>query len=351
MESSCKLSQLTDLQGTTRSNIDVWETCFADVFREYSVALNIKKTFHLSTGTWNLDYIITQFIFHKSVFTINFEFALHISALILRIRNVQTNGLGKIKTHFTLKDFLRNRADCEIMWKNIVEPGRPQKARIAICMPDKRGKNTDTYSIWSTYRSSTASNATLTHFIVSVQVHCLDVSIHNRMYEPKLILKSRRIFPSKCLSIAPAEMSNSPRWLYGPLEDNQWPQKMKAKTFPLDFSLRIIWGGVSRYAFTPLTFALPPIHSEITSFRPWSPIATGNYLFRAEKIPNLPHTTGTVDICVLRSGISGTTSRRASSCPNLHEIWTQPAHERCQAAQLLIKPKYCGLPWLSREFD
>ena len=30
----------------------------------------------------------TQFIFHKSVFTINFQFALHVSALLLRIRNV-----------------------------------------------------------------------------------------------------------------------------------------------------------------------------------------------------------------------------------------------------------------------
>ena len=131
-------------------------------------------------------------------------------------------------------------------------------------------------------------------------------------------------------------MSNSPRWLYGPLEDNQWPQKMKAKIFPSDFSLRIIWGGVSRSAFTPLTFALSPSHSEITRLRPWSPNATGNYLFSAEKIPNLPHTSGTVDICDLRSGISGNTSRRASSCPNLHELWTQPAHERCPAAQLLI---------------
>jgi len=33
----------------------------------------------------------------------------------------ETNGLGKIKTHFTLNDFFENRADCEIMWKNVVE--------------------------------------------------------------------------------------------------------------------------------------------------------------------------------------------------------------------------------------
>ena len=50
----------------------------------------------------------------------------------------QTNGLGKIKTHFRLSDiFFENRADCEIMWKNIVEPDRPQMASNAIYMPDK----------------------------------------------------------------------------------------------------------------------------------------------------------------------------------------------------------------------
>jgi len=47
-----------------------------------------------------------------------------------------------------------------------------------------------------------------------------------------------------------------------------------------------IWGGVSRYAATPLIVALSPGHSDLTRFRPWSPIATGNHLDRAEKIPN-----------------------------------------------------------------
>jgi len=44
---------------------------------------------------------------------------------------------------------------------------------------------------------------------------------------------------------------------------------------------------VSRYAATPLIVALSPGHSDITRFRPWSPIATGNHLDRAEKISNL----------------------------------------------------------------
>jgi len=44
---------------------------------------------------------------------------------------------------------------------------------------------------------------------------------------------------------------------------------------------------VNRYAVTPLFVVLSLGHSNITRFRPWSPIATGNLLDRAEKIPNL----------------------------------------------------------------
>ena len=74
---------------------------------------------------------------------------------------------------------------------------------------------------------------------------------------------------------------------------------------------------MSRNAATPLIVALSPGHSDISRFRPWSPIATGNHLNRAEKIPKLAGTTGTVDVFDMRSGISGPTSHRASSCPNL----------------------------------
>ena len=65
--------------------------------------------------------------------------------------------------------------------------------------------------------------------------------------------------------------------------------------------------------------ALSPGHSDITRFRPWSPIATGNHLDRAERIPKVVQTTGTVDVFDPRSGISGPTLRRASACPNLRE--------------------------------
>ena len=59
------------------------------------------------------------------------------------------------------------------------------------------------------------------------------------------------------------------------------------------------WGGVSSYAAIPLVVALSPGHSDITRFRPWSPIAPERKSFGSrltKKIPKVPQTTGTVDI-------------------------------------------------------
>ena len=97
------------------------------------------------------------------------------------------------------------------------------------------------------------------------------------------------------------------------------PKKIEARTFPADFCTRNFWGGVNRYAATPLIVALSPGHCDITRFHPWSPIAAGNHLDRAENIPKVAQTTGTVKVFYSRSGISGVTSPRASACPNLHE--------------------------------
>ena len=78
---------------------------------------------------------------------------------------------------------------------------------------------------------------------------------------------------------------------------------------------------MSRYAATPLIVALSLGHSDITRFHPWSPIVTGNHLDHTEpkKIPNVSQTTGTIDIFHPRLGISGPTSQKVSTCPNLHE--------------------------------
>jgi hypothetical protein len=45
--------------------------------------------------------------------------------------------------------------------------------------------------------------------------------------------------------------------------------------------------SLRRYAAIPLIVALSSGHSDITRFRQWSPIATGNNLDRTEKIPEV----------------------------------------------------------------
>ena len=60
-------------------------------------------------------------------------------------------------------------------------------------------------------------------------------------------------------------------------------KNLRREIFQRIFALGIFWIGVSLYAATPLIVALSPGRSDITRFRSWSPIATGNHLDRAEK--------------------------------------------------------------------
>ena len=73
-------------------------------------------------------------------------------------------------------------------------------------------------------------------------------------------------------------------------------KKSRRELFQRFFALGIVWGGVSRYAATPFIVALSLGRSDITRFRPWSPITTGNYVDRTEKIPKFAQTIGTVDV-------------------------------------------------------
>jgi len=94
------------------------------------------------------------------------------------------------------------------------------------------------------------------------------------------------------------------------LEDNKLggcrldSKKSRREIFQRIFVLGIIWGGVSRYAATSLIVALSSGYSDITRFRPWPTIATGNHLDRAEKIPEVCQTNGTTDVFDPLSGIS-----------------------------------------------
>ena len=138
-------------------------------------------------------------------------------------------------------------------------------------------------------------------------------------------------------------MSNTSCWWFGPLEDIHEGDallipKIEARTFPAYFSLGIFCGG-AEWQICRHIVALSPSHSDITRFRPWSPIATGNHWDRAE--PKKTSTGFSDDWQTWHfhphSGISGTTLRRDSAFPNLHEWWTKPAHVRlpsCSAVDL-----------------
>ena len=77
-----------------------------------------------------------------------------------------------------------------------------------------------------------------------------------------------------------------------------WSQKIEVRNFPVDF-LHSEFFGAGWAAMPPLHWLLLCLRvCDITKFRPWSPIATGNHLDRAEKIPKVAYTTGTVEVLV-----------------------------------------------------
>jgi hypothetical protein len=71
----------------------------------------------------------------------NIHFFVISRSFFLRIRNVSDKIIMKIKTHIMCLGtfFFENRAVYEIMWKNFVDPVRPQmkiwRMRIACCIP------------------------------------------------------------------------------------------------------------------------------------------------------------------------------------------------------------------------
>jgi hypothetical protein len=78
-----------------------------------------------------------------------------------------------------------------------------------------------------------------------------------------------------------------------------FPQKIRGKRERCQriFALGFLWGGVSRYATTPLIVDLSPVHSYTSRFRPWSPIASdGKSLDRVIKIPKFAQAASTVDV-------------------------------------------------------
>jgi hypothetical protein len=79
-------------------------------------------------------------------------------------------------------------------------------------------------------------------------------------------------------------------------------------------SVYLLRSGVGCYAATRLIVALSPGNSDISRFRPSSPVATGNNEDRAVEIPKVAQTTGTDGVFYPRSDILRLTSWRASVC-------------------------------------
>ena len=93
----------------------------------------------------------------------------------------QTKFFGENQNaHFILNNFyfflFENRAFYEIMWKNILEPGRPHVTewhmRISCLIP----KATHVHSEYNTHCLSTATMVTRTRLIVTLNVGCLSCS-------------------------------------------------------------------------------------------------------------------------------------------------------------------------------
>jgi hypothetical protein len=86
--------------------------------------------------------------------------------ILLRMRNVSDKSCRENQnTHFVFGDFFESRTVYEIIWKNMVEPGRPQmtvrRMRIACWIP----KATNTHWGCNAYCFSTASVVTQTRLI------------------------------------------------------------------------------------------------------------------------------------------------------------------------------------------
>jgi len=66
-------------------------------------------------------------------------------------------------------------------------------------------------------------------------------------------------------------------------EDAVLIPKIGGGNFLVDFCTRNYWGAVSRYTATPVLVALSPVHSDITRFCPWSPIAPDRKSFGSRR--------------------------------------------------------------------
>ena len=94
-------------------------------------------------------------------------------------------------------------------------------------------------------------------------------------------------------------------------------------------------GGVSHYATTPLIVALSVGHSDITRFRPWSPITTENHSGRANKFQKLLRQLASLMFLILVQAFGEPLRRELLHVQIFMNDGPNPL-TRCPVAQLLI---------------
>jgi hypothetical protein len=127
----------------------------------------------------------------------NTNFLSYRAKSLLIMRNVSDKK--KIKTHILgSTTFLENRAVYEIMWKNIVQPDRPQMTIWRMRIACRITKATDT--IFNTYCFSTATVVTRTHLNLTLCVKyiaCLVLPqclLNDTIFGKKKLLNIKRVF-------------------------------------------------------------------------------------------------------------------------------------------------------------
>jgi len=112
----------------------------------------------------------------------NIHFLSYLAHFFVELEMFQTKVVEKIKTHFMFNNvffFSENHAVYEIMWKNIVERGRPQmtiwRMRIACWIPRLQ---IHTLRLCNTYCSSPATMVASTPLNVTLYVYSYCLSCY-----------------------------------------------------------------------------------------------------------------------------------------------------------------------------
>jgi hypothetical protein len=116
----------------------------------------------------------------------NIHFLSYLTQFFLEWEKLRTQVVQKIKAHFMFNNFFsENHGIYEVMWKNIVQPNRPQMTiwRMACWMPKGTNTHTHTLRICNTYYFSTATMVAQMRLNVTLYVSTLPVLFYFLMMD------------------------------------------------------------------------------------------------------------------------------------------------------------------------